>query len=38
VNLYKAAKMELDPSNIFGLNNLLTPEDAIDFEKLRSKL
>ncbi|KAL7024101.1 hypothetical protein ACKWTF_012903 [Chironomus riparius] len=38
VSLYKAAKMELDPRNIFGLNNLLTPEDAIDFEKLQSKL
>lgn len=38
VNLYKAAKMELDPKNIFGLNNLLTPEDAIDFEKLQAKL
>ncbi|KAG5671440.1 hypothetical protein PVAND_001636 [Polypedilum vanderplanki] len=38
VNLYKSAKLELDPKNIFGLNNLLTEEDQINFEKFDSKL
>ncbi|KAG5671439.1 hypothetical protein PVAND_001635 [Polypedilum vanderplanki] len=38
VNLYKSAKLELDPKNIFGLNNLLTEEDQINFETLNSKL
>ncbi|KAG5671441.1 hypothetical protein PVAND_001637 [Polypedilum vanderplanki] len=38
VNLYKSAKLELDPKNIFGLNNLLTEEDQINFEELNSKL
>jgi alkyldihydroxyacetonephosphate synthase len=38
VNLYKSAKVELDPNNIFALNNLLTDEDHIDFEKLNAKL
>ncbi|KAG5671443.1 hypothetical protein PVAND_001639 [Polypedilum vanderplanki] len=38
VNLYKSAKLELDPKNTFGLNNLLTEEDQINFETLNSKL
>jgi hypothetical protein len=40
VNLYKTAKNELDPKNIFGLNNLLAAEDqnAEQQNQLQSKL
>jgi alkyldihydroxyacetonephosphate synthase len=38
VNLFKATKVELDPKNIFATGNFLTPEDAIDFSKVPSKL
>lgn len=39
VDLYKSAKKELDPRNIFATGNLLTEEDAIDFDKeIKSKL
>lgn len=38
VNLYKSAKIELDPKNIFATGNFLMPEDKIDFDQLPSKL
>ncbi|CAO1427615.1 unnamed protein product [Diamesa serratosioi] len=38
VNLYKSAKLELDPKNIFATNNFLTDEDKIDFQKISAKL
>ena len=40
VNLYKAAKKELDPNNIFGINNIVIPDVKSDdaIEKLNSKL
>lgn len=38
VNLYKSVKIELDPKNIFALDNILPSDEKIDFEKLKSKL
>jgi alkyldihydroxyacetonephosphate synthase len=38
VSLYKSAKIELDPKNIFATGNFLMPEDNIDFSKVPSKL
>ena len=38
VNLYKSAKLELDPKNIFATNNFLTDEDKIDFQQIPAKL
>lgn len=38
VDLFKSAKIELDPKNIFATGNLLTAEDSIDFNLLTSKL
>lgn len=38
VNLFKSAKIELDPKNIFGLGNLLPEDEKIDFNKLNAKL
>lgn len=39
VELYKSAKLELDPKNIFAAGNILPTEDAIDFESnMKSKL
>jgi hypothetical protein len=28
-------KLEVDPKNIFALNNFLMPEDEIDFKKAK---
>lgn len=38
VNLYKSAKRELDPKNIFAAGNLLSPEDGLDLKLPTSKL
>lgn len=39
VQLYKSAKEQLDPKNIFGCENLLPPEDHKERrDKLKSKL
>lgn len=36
--LYKSAKLELDPKNIFGLENILTTEDLKDVERRRQEM
>lgn len=38
VGLYKAAKLELDPKNIFAAGNLLTDEDRGEMPTIQSKL
>ena len=38
VNLYKSAKRELDPKNIFATGNFLMPEDGADLGQPTSKL
>lgn len=38
VNLYKSAKVELDPKNIFATGNFLMPEDEINYQQIRPKL
>ncbi|CRK94614.1 CLUMA_CG008114, isoform A [Clunio marinus] len=38
VSLYKSAKIELDPKNVFANRNLLEPEDEVDFKQISAKL
>lgn len=38
VQLYKSSKMELDPKNIFGLENILSAEDIKDMEMKRREI